>query len=226
LAKCTICGKKSFFLKTHECNICSNAVCNNCAIELYGIEVAAPDEPTYESTAYVCSERCFENFAKRVETSAPGISSFKDEIEAYLSKILQTKDRQKWFDSTEQDLLNRKGSFSVSKPKSQKSDALWNVYEAQATQRIREKQRVATLQEAKQLETAGRFEDAAQKYEMVQMYEEAGRVRARSVPTIRTDISLDINRLLDQVRNEGVDVVYRCPHCGGKLKIAKTPAHE
>jgi hypothetical protein len=188
--------------------------------------VAAPDEPTYESTAYVCSERCFENFAKRVETSAPGISSFKDEIEAYLSKILQTKDRQKWFDSTEQDLLNRKGSFSVSKPKSQKSDALWNVYEAQATQRIREKQRVATLQEAKQLETAGRFEDAAQKYEMVQMYEEAGRVRARSVPTIRTDISLDINRLLDQVRNEGVDVVYRCPHCGGKLKIAKTPAHE
>lgn len=226
LGKCTLCGKGSFFLKTHECKICSKVTCGNCTIELYDMEVTAPEEPTYESKAYVCSERCFENFAKKVETSAPEISSFQDQIKAYLNKMLQTKDNQKWFNSTEQDLLNKKGSFSVNKPNDPRSSALWNAYEAKATQRIRENQRAATLHDAKQLETAGRFEDAAQKYEMIQMYKEAGRVRARSVPTIRTDISLDVNKLLDQVRNEGIDVVYRCPHCGGKLKIGKNATLE
>lgn len=35
------------------------------------------------------------------------------------------------------------------------------------------------------------------------------------------DISVDLNVLLKQVKDGGIVAVYRCPHCGGKLKIGK-----
>lgn len=37
----------------------------------------------------------------------------------------------------------------------------------------------------------------------------------------RVNISLDLNRLINQVQNGGIVAVYRCPHCNGPLKIGK-----
>jgi DNA-directed RNA polymerase subunit RPC12/RpoP len=45
-----------------------------------------------------------------------------------------------------------------------------------------------------------------------------------AVPTVRQEVvlrTLDLNELIRQVREEGIVVVYRCPNCGGKLKISK-----
>jgi lysine biosynthesis protein LysW len=35
------------------------------------------------------------------------------------------------------------------------------------------------------------------------------------------DVSVDLNVLLQQLKEGGLILVYRCPHCGGKLKIDK-----
>lgn len=35
----------------------------------------------------------------------------------------------------------------------------------------------------------------------------------------KTEVSIDLNSLLRQLKDGGVVAVYRCPHCGGKLKI-------
>jgi DNA-directed RNA polymerase subunit RPC12/RpoP len=37
----------------------------------------------------------------------------------------------------------------------------------------------------------------------------------------RVDVTVDLNRLLQQIREGGLVIVYRCPHCGGPLKVGK-----
>jgi hypothetical protein len=70
---------------------------------------------------------------------------------------------------------------------------------------------------------AGRFEDVAQYYEKRGMYEEAGKARAKSREIIvkSTNITFDLNTMLKQIADGGIVAIYRCPKCGGKLKISK-----
>ena len=42
----------------------------------------------------------------------------------------------------------------------------------------------------------------------------------------KMDISLDLNRLISQVKDGGIVVIYSCPNCGGKLKIGKDTSAE
>lgn len=37
---------------------------------------------------------------------------------------------------------------------------------------------------------------------------------------------MDLNTLLKQVRDGGIVVIYRCPSCGGKLKVGKDTSVE
>jgi len=70
---------------------------------------------------------------------------------------------------------------------------------------------------------AGNFEDAALFLEKRGKYVEAGKMRARGREVVvrQTSISIDLNVLLKQIAEQGIVAVYRCPHCGGKLKIGK-----
>ena len=60
------------------------------------------------------------------------------------------------------------------------------------------------------------------------MYEKARELREREKQIIvrRTDISVDLNALLQQVKDGGIVAIYRCPHCGGKLKVSKDTSVE
>ncbi|MCW3999822.1 MAG: hypothetical protein NWE93_06250 [Candidatus Bathyarchaeota archaeon] len=73
---------------------------------------------------------------------------------------------------------------------------------------------------------AGRFEEAAIEYELLQMFEEAGRVRSAGRTIVTKTVSVDLNHLLDQVKEGGIVSVYACPHCGGKLKVEKNSTIE
>jgi len=75
------------------------------------------------------------------------------------------------------------------------------------------------LRKAEILERAGRREEAAEIYEQYQMYDKAGELRGMAKKTI--SIVVDLNKLIQQVRDGGIVAVYRCPHCGGKVKIGK-----
>jgi len=83
--------------------------------------------------------------------------------------------------------------------------------------------RYCDLKQAENLERAGRREEAARIYDQFDMYDKARKLRdtERQVFVRKTDISIDLNALLQQVKDGGIVVVYRCPNCGGKLKVGK-----
>lgn len=96
--------------------------------------------------------------------------------------------------------------------------------------------------EAKHCEKVGRYGDAAEKYKQIaELYEQQklhdkARVlrdkarhllgKEKQVIVKTTDIVVDLNKLIEQVKDGGIVVVYRCPHCGGKLKIGKDTSVE
>ncbi|MEJ2242181.1 MAG: hypothetical protein P8Y18_08575, partial [Candidatus Bathyarchaeota archaeon] len=67
-----------------------------------------------------------------------------------------------------------------------------------------------------------RFEEAAKIYEDLGMYKEAGnaRIKYNQLSIKNTEIKVDLNRLLNQIKDNGLIVVYRCPHCGAPLKVS------
>jgi rubrerythrin len=76
---------------------------------------------------------------------------------------------------------------------------------------------------AQNLERCGRTLDSAKEYENLRQYDKAKELREkdRHIVIKKTDISLNLNALLQQIKDNGLVAVYRCPHCGGKLKVDK-----
>ena len=74
---------------------------------------------------------------------------------------------------------------------------------------------------AQNLEKCGRTADAAKVFEELRMYDKARELREkdRHIVVKKTDISINLNSLLQQVKEGGIVAVFRCPHCGGKLRI-------
>jgi hypothetical protein len=70
---------------------------------------------------------------------------------------------------------------------------------------------------------AGRNEDAARALEELTLFEEAGQVRKRALHEQNTsrNVSVNMNQLVDQVRQGGLALAYKCPSCGGSIKIDK-----
>gem|GEM_PF-2144027 len=70
---------------------------------------------------------------------------------------------------------------------------------------------------------AGRYEDAARFYENLTMYEEAGKIRKMALTERNTsrNVSVNMNQLIDQVRQGGLALAYKCPNCGGSINIDK-----
>jgi hypothetical protein len=72
------------------------------------------------------------------------------------------------------------------------------------------------------LEKCGRPLDAAEIYEKkLKMYDKARLLRQNEKHVIikTTDVSIDLNELLKQVKDGGIVAIYRCPHCNAALKV-------
>ncbi len=77
---------------------------------------------------------------------------------------------------------------------------------------------------ARNLEQVGRYLDAANVLEnKLKDYESARKLREKDKPPEieSTEVPVDLNILLKQFKDSEMIAVYRCPHCGGKLKISK-----
>lgn len=84
------------------------------------------------------------------------------------------------------------------------------------------------LVQADNLERAGRRNDAANIYEIYGDYKKAQvlRDKASSLTMKSIGVSVDLNKLLKQIRDGGIVAVYKCPHCGGKLEVNKNTRAE
>ncbi len=76
-----------------------------------------------------------------------------------------------------------------------------------------------TLDEAIKAERAGRYEDSALGYEKLNLLDKARALRERNRTTTVRAVQVNINHLLDQVRQGNLVIPYRCPACGATMKI-------
>jgi hypothetical protein len=77
------------------------------------------------------------------------------------------------------------------------------------------------LEAAKNLELAGRNEDAAKTYESLGMWKEAGRARKEAGSMTIRHVSVNLNDLLDKLRDGGLAIPYKCRVCGAVMTIDK-----
>jgi DNA-directed RNA polymerase subunit RPC12/RpoP len=74
----------------------------------------------------------------------------------------------------------------------------------------------------KYYETTGRSEDVARLCEEFGFPEEAGRIREQRQHITVKHVTVNINELLERLRSGGLVSVYKCPNCGGGIKISGT----
>jgi len=211
MGKCPNCGHRAIMLNAMRCRNCHKEICDKCAIYLF--KIWSPDEVILDRW-YVCSKQCLEDFANQLEKQVSpkdvGIS------EALAPSKMPFLVRRALLD---QGFSAGKGQFQVNFAPigeldgSPAGNLLWEKL-----------QKHVRLMVVPNLITSGNFEKAAEIYEKCGMYEEAGKTRGRGkeIRIKRTEVSVDLNSLLRQLKDGGVVAVYRCPHCGGKLKIDKT----
>jgi hypothetical protein len=72
---------------------------------------------------------------------------------------------------------------------------------------------------AKNLELARRYEDSAKEYERLAMWKEAGEMRGKGSSTTVKHVNVDLNNLLDRIRDGGLAIPYKCRSCGADISV-------
>jgi hypothetical protein len=85
--------------------------------------------------------------------------------------------------------------------------------------RILEGSRDELMRRAENLLIAERHEEAARIYEHLGMWKEAGDVRRRARQQLVTHVKLDLNDLIEKMKQGGLATNYSCPSCGGAIHI-------
>jgi len=217
MGTCPNCGRWTVLSSAMDCKLCHKVICKKCAI--YMFKVWSPDRIILDKW-YACSEECLDEFVRQVEKEI----TLKDkEMFHRLSEAIPVIVKRV-FDT------GRESNFVVNFAPIQELDyeprdnRLW-----QKLQRLGEHSFTSyEMLEVQNWIKAGRFEDAAKFYEARGLYEEAGKLRAKGreitvkdIIVKKTEVSVDLNSLLQQIADGGIVAVYRCPHCGGRLKIGK-----
>jgi DNA-directed RNA polymerase subunit RPC12/RpoP len=211
------------FLKRIPCRICGKYACDKCAI--FSFHLKDPRTLATYDTFYVCSEKCKQDFiVKFAEQLTPSDipideSLAVNKIPFLVKQALTNPKNKELFDKEWLAYVNRKlsGKGFVVDFASGVGDS---QYANPMLQGLSSSVRLIVVQH---LITARRYEDAAKLYEKLGMYEEAGKARAKGseISIKKTEVSVDLNSLLKEIKEGGIVVVYRCPNCGGKLKVSK-----
>ncbi|MCW4000485.1 MAG: hypothetical protein NWE93_09615 [Candidatus Bathyarchaeota archaeon] len=231
MGTCPTCGASSFFsVSTKQCSWCGRTVCNKCVPQwggtlTYKTQMEDPTKPAAYDNAGFCSIVCFNNFWLTVQ--AYPTDDVGTDISGFTGKVL-------WLWNQAVSNAASRSSPAISRGLTQKLNnsiqiqspkypafPYWDstgkpywMYEG-----FRNK---AKLTLAQNLERCGRTQDAAKIFEELRMYDKARELRERDrhIFIKKTDVSINLNALLQQVKDGGIVAIFRCPHCGGKLKIS------
>jgi len=217
MGKCLNCGREGFRLKTRKCLHCGKDCCEHCT--LFVLKIGMYDK-------WACSARCRQEFEQQVLTLPLG------DIGTELDSKFESCAREYWYDACTAALSandETHGSWMRLLAGQGKNYAM-HVMEtsdisSDGKNRNDLRQRFqarALAQLASNIERAGRPLAAAIIYEKnLKMYDKARQLREKEKQVFvrQTMISVDLNSLLQQIRTEGIVAVYRCPNCGGNLKI-------
>lgn len=232
MARCPSCGASSLFgFYTKQCANCGKIVCDQCVPQWFGpvrfktyAENTSTQPARYETTGF-CSVKCFGQFWDKIldYQAEPQIGtdmrSFGDNVIVLWNKAIVN--------------AFAKGNPNAARSLVPKADYAVQIHSDRFPafpwwdssgkllwmfERFRAKAKTSLAQN---LEKCGRIDDAAKVYEDLRMYDKARelRERDRQILVRKTDVSVNLNALLQQVKDGGIVAIFRCPRCGGKLKI-------
>jgi hypothetical protein len=232
MTKCPSCGNSGLFLKTFPCAWCNRMICQKCAqytmVEAK-LDVGKTNMPPSYMNLIACSLECSNDFAQRV-VDYPAIADIGTDTTAFGKNARELWNRavcKAFADAPERNQeVIKIVEIAVQLDSEQYNALLTRRLDKGAwvpgglMDRFVERARLACAQN---LERVGRPLDAAVEYEHLKMYDKARQLREKDKQVIvkQTTIALDLNALLNQVRNEGLVAVYKCPNCGGNLRINK-----
>lgn len=78
---------------------------------------------------------------------------------------------------------------------------------------------VAILNEVRRAEQAGRYEDAARGFEALNFLGKAKSLREQARQSSVRQVNVNVNELIDQLREGGLSVPYRCHSCGATITV-------
>jgi len=93
-------------------------------------------------------------------------------------------------------------------------------YAARTQRMIDTHERNLQLAHAKNLMDAERSEDAAGIYEGLRMWKEAGDARRTGRRAVTTQVQVNLNELIRQMRDGGLTTTYTCPACRSPILIS------
>lgn len=229
LGTCPTCGASAIFgLKTKQCAWCGRITCNRCVPQSNGsityktFPEAQGQLPMYDSTGF-CSMNCFNMFWDRVQ-QYPTIEVATDieQFEVIAIKLWNQAMLNAIYQSNPEVArkIVPKAEFALKLHTSQCPAFPWNGPNQNADKFSNFRTKAKTNL-AENLERCGRTQDSARIYEELRNYDKARELREKDRHFFikRTDIQVNLNALLQQVKDGGIVAIFRCPHCGGKLKI-------
>ena len=225
MGTCPSCGASGLFFRPDGvCVFCGNTVCDRCVPVWHeNFIYKTKPETTTSGAKYTCSgfcsQKCYDQFCNEVENY-----SLDNKIGTDMDK-LQANTLNAWnqailgavADFYESDLEYAVQIHSEDQP-------AFSIYDEEAKRhdplymRFYNKAKLAL---AKNLEKCGRTQDAAKIFEELQIYDKSRELRQqdRNIIIKNTNVSVNLNSLLQQVKDGGIVAVFRCPVCGGKLKV-------
>lgn len=231
MGSCPSCGASSFFgVTTKQCAWCGKIVCDKCVPKWVGsLAYKVQPEDTmghlavYGSAGF-CSEFCFNQFWQQIQEYP--LDDIGTELGAFDLRVI-------WLWNQAIISATRKCNPNISRELAVRFDYALSIHSRKFVafpwlsptgkpvwmfERFYSR---AKLKLAQNLERCGRTQDSAKVFEELRMYDKARELREkdRNIIIKKTDVSVNINSLLQQVKDGGVVAVFRCPHCGGKLKI-------
>ncbi len=231
MGSCPSCGASSFFrVNTKQCVWCGKIVCDKCVPQWHGnFTLKTRMEEgfnlgNYEAEGF-CTDACFYQFWNTVQEYP--LDEVGTDIAGFGGRIIWLWNQAILNAATKanpyvaRDLVP-KVNYAI-RIQSQHFPAIpWWDSTGKSLWTYRNFHDKAKSTLAQNLERCGRTQDAAKVFEELKMYDKARELRERDRHIIvkKTDVSINLNALLQQVKDGGIVAVFRCPHCGGKLKIS------
>jgi len=219
MGKCQICGKNKLLLKKTNCFVCGKRGCVNCQLHIITIAFGDSFSKGFDKIKlFICQSGCRENLVKSIEQKIKQTAVDLNETRVNVLKYLELA-----IDSNELHFDEKIMKNLIAYPIEPNRGGFYHIYdylEKTFFERIYKK---AVLNKINILLKVRRFEEAAQLYEDLELYEEAGNVRAKDsyLSIKKTEVTVDLNSLLKQIKDSGLIVVYRCPNCSAPLKVNK-----
>ena len=220
---CPSCGASGIFFKADRvCAFCGRVVCSKCVPVWHG-NLSYKIKNTgglgeYESTGF-CSTDCCQQFFYKVNNFplnhliGTSLNEFQNNVDEAWNQAI--------FSAISLFYKPKANTAIEVHSKNYPAFPAWNPQTKKHSQPYIDFFFKAKTALAENLEKCGRTQDAAKIYEELQMYDKARELRHQDKHIIvkNTNVSVDLNSLLQQVKDGGIVAVFRCPFCGGKLKV-------